>query len=168
VSRPHIPKPERREDSAATVIASGSTGTDDTDDRKGSQDEQKQIVPEAGTRGSGAHQGRGDHRGGAQAGEDEGAGRGGQGAQGGRGCAEQRRRNGERDAKLRRSQEEKAEGEERLARDGAKRRWKASGGTEALFEQTWPSMWEEMLKERTVDADRGAREAMARSSVSRI
>jgi hypothetical protein len=83
-------------------------------------------------------------------------------------AAEQRRRNGEQDAKLRRSQEEKAEREERLARDGAKRRRKASGGTEALFEQAWPSMWEEMLKERTVDADRGAREAMARSSVSCI
>jgi hypothetical protein len=83
-------------------------------------------------------------------------------------AAEHRRRNGERDAKLRRSQEEKAEREERLARDGAKRRWKASGGTEALFEQAWPSMWEEMLKERTVDADRGVRQEMAQSRVSRI
>jgi hypothetical protein len=36
------------------------------------------------------------------------------------------------------------------------------------FEQAWPSMWEEMLKRRTVDADGAAREEMARSSVSRI
>ena len=48
------------------------------------------------------------------------------------------------------------------------RRWKASGGAEAAFDEAWPSMWEEMLKRRTVDADRAAREVMARSSVSRI
>jgi hypothetical protein len=39
---------------------------------------------------------------------------------------------------------------------------------EAAFDQAWPSMWEEMLKRRTMDADSTAREAMARSSVSRI
>jgi hypothetical protein len=83
-------------------------------------------------------------------------------------AAEQRRRKDERDAKLRRSEEEKANGEERRARDGARRQWKARGGAEAAFEKAWPSMWEEMLKRRTVDADRGAREAMARSSISRI
>jgi colicin import membrane protein len=82
--------------------------------------------------------------------------------------AEERRRKDERDAKLRRSQEEKAEGEERLARDSARRSWKASGGAEAAFEEAWPSMWEEMLKRRTVDADSAAREAMTRSSVRRI
>jgi len=83
-------------------------------------------------------------------------------------AAEQRRRQDERDAKLRRSEEEKAKDEERRARDGARRQWKARGGAEAAFEKAWPSMWEEMLKRRTVDADRGAREAMARSSISRI
>jgi hypothetical protein len=83
-------------------------------------------------------------------------------------AAEQRRRKDERDAKLRRSEEEKVEGEERRAKDLARRSWKASGGTEAAFEQAWPSMWEEMLKRRTIDADSAAREAMARSSVSRI
>jgi ABC-type oligopeptide transport system substrate-binding subunit len=83
-------------------------------------------------------------------------------------AAEEERRKEERDAKLRRSWEEKAEGEERLARDSARRSWKASGGTEAAFDQAWPSMWEEMLKRRTVDADMQAREAMARSTISRI
>jgi hypothetical protein len=83
-------------------------------------------------------------------------------------AAEERRRKDERDAKLRRSGEEKARGEERLARDAARRRWKAGGGTEDAFDRAWPSMWEEMLKRRTVDADRGAREAMARSGVSSI
>jgi hypothetical protein len=71
-------------------------------------------------------------------------------------AAEARRREAERDAKLRRSQEEKAESEERMARDTARRQWKASGGTEAAFDRAWPWMWEEMLKRRTVDADRRA------------
>jgi hypothetical protein len=83
-------------------------------------------------------------------------------------AAEERRRNEERDAKLRRSQEEKAEREQRLAKDSARRSWTASGGTEAAFDQAWASMWEEMLKRRTVDADGRAREAMARSGISGI
>jgi hypothetical protein len=83
-------------------------------------------------------------------------------------ASEEKRRKEERDAKLRRSQDEKAKGEERLAKDSARRSWKASGGTETAFDQAWPSMWEEMLKRRTVDADREARQEMARSSVSRI
>jgi hypothetical protein len=83
-------------------------------------------------------------------------------------AAEEERRKEERDAKLRRSEEEKAELEERWARDSTRRSWKASGGTEAAFEGAWPSMWEEMLKRRTMDADRQAREATARSPVSRI
>ena len=70
-------------------------------------------------------------------------------------AAEESRRKEQRDAKLRHKQEEKAEGEERLAKDSARRSWTASGGTEAAFEQAWPSMWEEMLKRRTVDVDRG-------------
>ena len=61
-----------------------------------------------------------------------------------------------------------AEVEERLARDSARRSWKAGGGTEAAFDQAWPSMREEMLKRRTIDADREARQEMARSNVSRI
>jgi hypothetical protein len=83
-------------------------------------------------------------------------------------AAEEEGRKEERDAKLRRSEDEKAKGEEQLARNSARLRWKASGGTEAAFDQSWPSMWEEMLKRRTVDADRAAREEMARSGVSRI
>ena len=81
---------------------------------------------------------------------------------------EEARHKAARDAKLRRSQEEKAEGEERLARGSAWRQWKASGGSEDTFDRAWPEMWEEMLKERAVDGDRQAREAMARSRVSRI
>jgi hypothetical protein len=83
-------------------------------------------------------------------------------------AAEERRRKEDRDAKVRRSQEEKAEVEERLAKDFARRRWKASGGTEAAFEEVRPSMWQEMLKRRTIDADGRAREEMARSGVSQI
>jgi hypothetical protein len=83
-------------------------------------------------------------------------------------AAEESSRNEERDAKLRRSQEERAKGEERLAKDSARRSWKAGGGTEAAFDEAWPSMWEEMLKRRTIDADGRAREEMARSGVSQI
>jgi hypothetical protein len=83
-------------------------------------------------------------------------------------AAEERKRKEERDAKLRRSQEERAEVEERLARNSARRSWKASGGTEAAFDQAWPSMWEEMLKRRTIDADRLARQEMYQSGTSRI
>ena len=79
----------------------------------------------------------------------------------------ERRCKEERDAKLRRSEEEKAEGEERRAKDLARRSWKISGGAEAAFEEAWPSMWEEMLKRRTIKADREAREGMARSNLSR-
>jgi hypothetical protein len=83
-------------------------------------------------------------------------------------AAEEERRKDERDAKLRRSQEDKAEVEERLAKDSARRSWKASGGTEASFEQAWPSMWQEMLKRRTIDADRLARQKMYQNGTSRI
>jgi hypothetical protein len=83
-------------------------------------------------------------------------------------AAEERKRKEERDAKLRRSQEERAEVEEWLARNSARRSWKASGGTEAAFDQAWPSMWEEMLKRRTIDADRLARQEMYQSGTSRI
>jgi hypothetical protein len=83
-------------------------------------------------------------------------------------AAEERRRKEVRDAKLKRSQDEKAKCEERRARDLARGSWKANGGEEVAFDRAWPSMWEEMLKRSTVDADRWAREAMARSGVSRI
>src|SRR5215210_7065672 len=55
-------------------------------------------------------------------------------------AAEERRRKDERDAKLRRSEEKKAEDEERRARDLARRSWKVSGGTEGAFDRAWPSM----------------------------
>jgi hypothetical protein len=83
-------------------------------------------------------------------------------------AAEQRRRKEERDAKLRRPEKEMAKSEERLARNSARLRWKASGGAEAAFDQAWPSMWEEMLKRRTVDAEMQTRQEMHQSGVSRI
>jgi hypothetical protein len=83
-------------------------------------------------------------------------------------AAEERRRKEDRDAKVRRSQEEEAKGKERRAKDLASHRWKASGGSEAAFDEAWPSMWEEMLKRRTVDTDRRARQEMHQSGVSRI
>jgi hypothetical protein len=83
-------------------------------------------------------------------------------------AAEERRLQEERNAKLRRSREEMAVAEERLARDSARRGWIANGGTEEAFEGAWPSMWSEMLVRRTVDADTQARQGMWASNVSRI
>ena len=83
-------------------------------------------------------------------------------------AAEEKKRKEERDAKLRRSEEEKTKGEERLAKDSARRSWTASGGTDVAFNQAWPEMWEEMLKRRTIDADRLARQEMYQSGTSRI
>jgi hypothetical protein len=79
----------------------------------------------------------------------------------------ERKRKAERDAKLQQTQEE-GKAEERRAKESARRQWKVSGGTEAAFEEAWPSMWEEMLKRRTMDAERGAREDQRASGVSRI
>lgn len=56
-------------------------------------------------------------------------------------AAEERKHKAERDAKLRRTEEEKGKAEERRAKEGARRQWNASGGTEAAFEGAWPSMW---------------------------
>jgi len=39
---------------------------------------------------------------------------------------------------------------------------------EAAFDEAWPSMWEEMLKRRTMDADTLARQEMSQSTVSRM
>jgi hypothetical protein len=83
-------------------------------------------------------------------------------------AAEEERRKGERDAKLRRSQEEKAEGEERQARNSAWLRWKASGGTEKEFDREWQGMRTELLKRRIGEAEERARREMYQSRVSRI
>jgi hypothetical protein len=83
-------------------------------------------------------------------------------------AAEGRRREAEREAKLRRVQEERGQAEEMRTKDLARRRWKANGGTEAAFEGAWPSMWEEMLRRHTMDAERQARESQRASGVSRI
>ena len=65
--------------------------------------------------------------------DDVGADRAGKGAHRGRGCRGEKGKE-VRDAKLRHSQEEKAEVEERHARDLARHQRKASGGTEAAFD----------------------------------
>ena len=57
-------------------------------------------------------------------------------------------------------------GDVRTSENSVKR--KSNFGEFTFHAQAWPSMWGEMLKRRTVDADGRAREAMARSGVSRI
>ena len=83
-------------------------------------------------------------------------------------AAEERKHKAEREAKLRRTEEEKGKAEERRAKEGARRQWKASGGTEAAFEGAWPSMREEMLKRRTLERETQARQLQQARGVSRI
>jgi len=52
--------------------------------------------------------------------------------------------------------------------DSARRSWITAGGTDEEFEREWPDMRMEMLRRRTLEDDAKARDAMARSSVSRI
>jgi len=53
-------------------------------------------------------------------------------------------------------------------KDSARRSWIVAGGTDEEFEREWPEMRTEMLRRRTLEDDANTRDAMARSSVSRI
>jgi hypothetical protein len=46
--------------------------------------------------------------------------------------------------------------------------WESSGGTEAEFEEEWPSLRTEMLRRRTLEAETNARAAQRRSGVSSL
>jgi hypothetical protein len=77
--------------------------------------------------------------------------------------AEERRRNAERDTKLRRSEDEKAKCGELRAKDLARG---TSGGTEAGCEEAWPSLKIEMLKRRTLENDERACADQRRRTIS--
>jgi hypothetical protein len=57
---------------------------------------------------------------------------------------------------------------ERTEKESARRAWLADGGKEADFQREWPRLRDEGRRRRVVDADRGARETMQVSGVSRI
>jgi hypothetical protein len=73
----------------------------------------------------------------------------------------------------RKDQDEKAakaeqERRERTEKMGAFRAWVADGGRAEDFEREWPKLRDEGRRQRVVDADKRARDAMWESNVSRI
>ena len=46
--------------------------------------------------------------------------------------------------------------------------WESSGGTEAEFEEEWPSLRTEMLRRRTLEAETDARAAHRRSGIGSL
>jgi hypothetical protein len=66
-------------------------------------------------------------------------------------AAEERRRQDERNAKLRRSQQERVQGEKEGARRAMFNTWVANGGSPAEFEAAWPNLRREMLTQRTLE-----------------
>jgi hypothetical protein len=83
-------------------------------------------------------------------------------------AAEERRRQDERNAKLRRSQQERVQGEEKRAKRAMFNTWVASGGSPAEFEAAWPNLRREMLTQRTLEQETRARQLQRISGVSRI
>ena len=73
----------------------------------------------------------------------------------------------------RKEQAEKVSREEearnaRMEKENARRAWLADGGSEADFEKEWPKLRDEGRRQRVMDADRRAREAMRNGTTSRI
>jgi hypothetical protein len=69
---------------------------------------------------------------------------------------------------MRRSQEEKAKGEEERTKRAVFNSWVANGGAPSEFEAAWPSLKREMLTLRTLEQDSQARKLQRTSGVSRI
>jgi hypothetical protein len=70
-------------------------------------------------------------------------------------------------------QDEKAKKEEeanreRMEKESARRAWLADGGSESDFRREWPSLRDQARRQRVMDADRRAREAMRSGTTSRI
>jgi hypothetical protein len=83
-------------------------------------------------------------------------------------AAEERKRKAERDAKLRRTQEEESKAEEERVKRQIFNSWVANGGSPGEFEAAWPNLRREMLTQRTLKREAGAREAHRAASHSRI
>jgi hypothetical protein len=80
----------------------------------------------------------------------------------------ERRREAERQAKLRSAQEEGAQAEEERVKRQMFNSWVANGGSPGEFEAAWPNLRREMLTQRTLKREAGAREAHRAASHSRI
>jgi hypothetical protein len=83
-------------------------------------------------------------------------------------AAEERRRQDERNTKLRRSQQERVQGEEERTKRVAFNSWVANGGAPSEFEAAWPILKREMLTQRTLEQETQARQLQRASGVSRI
>jgi hypothetical protein len=83
-------------------------------------------------------------------------------------AAEERKREAGRNAKLRRSQEEKAKSEEKRTKRAMFNTWVANCGSPAEFEAAWPNLRREMLTQRTLERETQARQLQRASGVSRI
>jgi hypothetical protein len=81
---------------------------------------------------------------------------------------EERKRKAERDAKLRQTQEQDAKAEEERAKRAMFNSWIANGGSLGEFEDAWPNLKREMLTQRTLEREKGARESHRAASHSRI
>jgi hypothetical protein len=81
---------------------------------------------------------------------------------------EERKRKAERDAKLRLTQEDKGKAEEERVKRAMFGSWVANGGAPGEFEAAWPTLKREMLTQRTLEREAGAREAHRAASHSRI
>jgi hypothetical protein len=83
-------------------------------------------------------------------------------------AAEERKRKAERDAKLRRVHEEESRAAEERSKRLVFNTWVANGGAPGEFEAAWPNLRREMLTQRTLEREAGAREAHRAASHSRI
>jgi hypothetical protein len=73
----------------------------------------------------------------------------------------------------RKEQDEKAAREEearnaRMEKEAARKAWIRDGGSAADFEKAWPAMRDQARRERVLNAERRAREAMRNGTTSRI
>jgi hypothetical protein len=83
-------------------------------------------------------------------------------------AAEEDRRKAERDAKLRRVQEDKGKAEEERSKRAMFNSRVANGGAPGDFEAAWPNLRREMLAQRTLEREAGAREAHRAASRSAV
>jgi hypothetical protein len=72
------------------------------------------------------------------------------------------------EAEEKRKAEEDEQRQQRSEKESARKAWIHDGGSAADFEKAWPGLRNEGRRQRVIDADRRAREAMQASGVSRI
>ena len=74
----------------------------------------------------------------------------------------------EKQARIRQERAERQKEEEERAKRSALTSWTLNGGTEAEFEEAWPSLRLEMLKRRVLEDEANARADQRRSGISSL